>query len=181
MILVDMSRRFLDISRSLLKWTQLEACSVFSRWAYPPSHFTPHTHTLIPHTLHSSHTHTFSQLLNALFGLNVAAQHTHLHSPYISSLPYNLVTLQGWVWVCLSPPITPPTRSSARSVYGVTVSEPLDQLFPWLHGIQSPEQRGKKWGNEWWLNWLCVAIVSILVWWIYNYCIHVFFSVIVFV
>ena len=39
----------------------------------------------------------FTQLLNALFGLNTAAQHTHLYSPYISSLPYNLVTQEGLV------------------------------------------------------------------------------------
>jgi len=32
------------------------------------------------------------QLLNALFGMNAAAQHTHLYSPYISSLPYDIIT-----------------------------------------------------------------------------------------
>lgn len=30
------------------------------------------------------------QLLNALFGMNVATQQTHLYSPYLSSLPYSL-------------------------------------------------------------------------------------------
>lgn len=30
------------------------------------------------------------QLLNALFGLNAASQHTYIYSPYISSLPYDI-------------------------------------------------------------------------------------------
>ena len=32
------------------------------------------------------------QLLNALFGMNIATQQTHLYSPYLSSLPYALDT-----------------------------------------------------------------------------------------
>ena len=34
------------------------------------------------------------QLLNALFGMNAAAQHTPIHSPYLSSLPFELHSLQ---------------------------------------------------------------------------------------
>ena len=33
------------------------------------------------------------QLLNALFGMNAAAQHTFLHSPYLSSLSYEVSPL----------------------------------------------------------------------------------------
>ena len=33
------------------------------------------------------------QLINALIGMNVAAQQTHLYSPYLSSLPYVLEAL----------------------------------------------------------------------------------------
>ena len=32
------------------------------------------------------------QLLNALFGLNVAMQHMHMYSPFLCSLPYALKT-----------------------------------------------------------------------------------------
>ena len=32
------------------------------------------------------------QLLNALFGMNIATQQTHLYSPYLSSLSYALDT-----------------------------------------------------------------------------------------
>ena len=50
------------------------------------------------HTMGSLYTEVdlyFTQLLNALFGLNVVAQRTHLHSPYMSSLPYDLSALPG--------------------------------------------------------------------------------------
>lgn len=33
------------------------------------------------------------QLLNALFGMNAAAQHTFLHSPFLSSLTFDLSPL----------------------------------------------------------------------------------------
>ena len=34
--------------------------------------------------------YVYMQLLNALFGLNAASQHTYIYSPYISSLPYDI-------------------------------------------------------------------------------------------
>jgi len=58
------------------------------------------------------------QLLNALFGLNTAAQHTHLYSPYISSLPYDI-----------NPP---PSSLPPSSLYGVTVTQPLRLMASWL-------------------------------------------------
>lgn len=50
------------------------------------------------------------QLLNALFGMNVATQQTHLYSPYLSSLPY---TLQA----TLSPPL--PRLFSSQMLYAI--------------------------------------------------------------
>lgn len=38
-------------------------------------------------------THLLFQLLNALFGMNAAAQHTFLHSPFLSSLTFDLSPL----------------------------------------------------------------------------------------
>lgn len=38
-------------------------------------------------------THLLLQLLNALFGMNAAAQHTFLHSPFLSSLTFDLSPL----------------------------------------------------------------------------------------
>ena len=42
----------------------------------------------------------YLQLLNSLFGLNVAMQQTHVYSPFLCSLPYTLK----------APPTTTPTE-----------------------------------------------------------------------
>ena len=49
----------------------------------------PHS---MPASIYSSTFMPFAliQLLNALFGLNAASQHTYIYSPYISSLPYDI-------------------------------------------------------------------------------------------
>ncbi|XP_019850343.1 PREDICTED: huntingtin-like isoform X2 [Amphimedon queenslandica] len=59
------------------------------------------------------------QKLNALFGMNVATQQTHLYSPFLSSLPYSLEALPN-------PPIT-------NSLVDCLVTFPLKQMNICLH------------------------------------------------
>jgi hypothetical protein len=63
------------------------------------------------------------QLLNALFGMNAAAQHTFIHSPYLSSLSYEFSPLLR---------VIPPHTFHPPSLTEITLSQPLAALGTWL-------------------------------------------------
>ncbi|KAL5499651.1 hypothetical protein EMCRGX_G011104 [Ephydatia muelleri] len=77
------------------------------------------------------------QLLNALFGMNTAGQHTPLFSPYITSLPYTPYT-SGL-------PAAPPVQTNTTSIFDCAVMEPQRLLMTsWLcaHQLSSEQELG---------------------------------------